>query len=405
MPSTTPGLARLKVSPAILVVCIFVSACTSGSDSPGETITSAPQTTTAAATTAVATTGVTSTEPVSTTEPVTTSTTEAVQTTLQNVVNPEPVNDALPVSAPDVAFIWDGLGGVIGPNGTDDWSTSAEPDKPFLGPWLHVTTAPDGSLWRSRLVAQTQDCAQLQLDISRLTSPNALDFAVSVPYTGQPNCAQDVLWPAGYSESFLITEGGLVLLHLDQEPRTGCLAPDCVPEVVASIEFRPIDALAAEGLRFEAVRTPMDADGRDPELARRVLNDFARIGAASTDQGTFVLDRAGRLVTLGSSDGSDVEPGAIPAHTGEGYFFTTSLGGPGSAVNFVDPSGSEITLFETDEFFVELLADSPDFLVLNLVLFEDAALAYYQKSTGVLYDTGLGGLPGVRNVYVRGTTP
>ena len=392
------GLTYLAIA-----LILALGACSSGGENSGETITSAAPTT--APITAAPTSGVsTTTEQATTTAAPTTSTTEATRTTLLEVSNPPLVEDALPLEAPDVAYIWDGNGGVHGPNGTEDWSTSAEPDEGFLGGWLHVAPGPDGSLWRSRLLKQTQDCAQLTLDISKLTSPNALDFAVSLPFTSQPNCAQDVLWPAGYSESFLVTQGGLVLLYLDQEPRDGCAAPECVPEVVVSIEFRPFDALAAQGIRFIAARTPMDDDGRDPELARRVLNDFARLGAASVDQGTFVLDRTNLIVALGSTDGTDVPTGAIPSHSGEGYFFTSGRtdGTTSSEVIFADPTGDLSTLFTTDEYFVELLADHPDFLILNLVQFEDSGLAFYDKSTGILYNTGLGGLPGVGNSYVRG---
>ena len=385
---------------AALAACLCLGACSS-SEPAGETITSAPATT-AAPTTVTTTSETTTSESITTTtETTTTSTSEAPKTTLLDVANPQLVNDALPLDAPDISFIWDGLGGVFGPNGTDDWSTSAEPDDGFLGPWLHVATGPDGAIWRSRLVRQEQDCAQLQMDISTLTSPNALDFAVSLPYTSQPNCAQETLWPAGYSDSFLVTEGGLVLLHLDQEPRD-CTPPECIAEVVSSIEFRPFDALDVAGIKFEAARTSMDADGRDPALARRILNDFARIGAASTDQGTFVLDRANQILTLGSADGVAVEAGSIPAFDGAGYYYSTeSQDSPGTSVVFEGNGDSPTTLFTTDEYFVELLADQKDWLILNLILFEDAGLAYYNKSTGILYDTGLGGLPGVRNAYVR----
>lgn len=392
------GLTYLAVA-----LIVALGACSSGEENSGETITSASQTT--APTTATPTSGDrTTTEQSTTTAAPTTSVTEEVRTTLLEVDNPPLVDDALPLEAPDVAYIWDGNGGVHGPNGTEDWSTSAEPGEGFLGGWLHVAPGPDGSLWRSRLLKQTQDCAQLTLDISKLTSPNALDFALSLPYTSQPNCAQDVLWPAGYSESFLVTEGGLVLLYLDQEPRDGCAAPECVPEVVVSIEFRPFEALGAQGIRFIATRTAMDADGRDPELARRVLNDFARLGAASVDQGTFVLDRTNLILALGSTDGTDVPIGAIPAYDGEGFFFTSggTDGTTSSEVIFADPAGDLATLFVTDQYFVELLADHPDFLILNLVQFEDSGLAFYDKSAGILYNTGLGGLPGVGNAYVRG---
>ncbi len=394
---------RWSFATSVLAAGLLVAgACSSGDNNSGETITSAPQTS-APPSTVPDTTAAPTTEPVTTTAAPTTETTEAARTTLLDVLNPPLVDDALPLEAPEIAYIWDGSGGVHGPNGTEDWSTSAEPDDDFLGSWLHVAPGPDGSLWRSRLLVQTQDCSQLQLDISTLTSPNALDFALSLPYTGQPNCAQAVLWPAGYSETFLVTQGGLVLLYLDQEPREECVAPDCVPEVVVSIEFRPFEDLTSQGVRFEAARTAMDADGRDPELARRILNDFARLGAASNDQGTFVLTRTNLILALGSTAGAQVEPGAIPSYTGEGYFFTSEPveGETGSEVLFSDSAGELTTLFSTDEYFVELLADHTDFLILNLIQFEDSALAYYDKSAGVLYNTGLGGLPGVTNAYVR----
>lgn len=400
----------LRVSTALVGLLLVTSACGSAQDSNGATITSSPPTSAGEAPTTVTTGPDATTTQGSDTETTTTSepepSTTQPPTTLLGVTDPTVIAPGqVPSAAPEITFIWDGLGGVFGPTGYEDWSTSAESSDGYLGPWLHVAPGPDGSLWRSRIVSQTQDCAQLKLDISRLTSPNALDFAVSLPYPAQPNCAQDVLWPAGYDETFLVTKGGLVLLHMDQDPREGCLAPDCVPDVVASIEFRPFDALASEGFRFEAVRTPMDDSDRDPELTRKILHGFARLGAASTDQGAFGLDFASLIVALDSAEPVAVPAGAIPAYDGEGHFYSVAKDDAlrsGSIVSFQSAVGREpVDLFSTEDLFVSLLADSPDWLIVNLISFENADLAYYEKSTGVLYLTDLGGLPGVSASYIR----
>lgn len=249
---------------------------------------------------------------------------------------------------------------------------------------------------------QSEDCAQLVLDISTLTSPNALDFAVALPYPAQPNCAQEVPWPAGYSDSFAVTDNGLVLLYLEQEPRVDCEAPPCTAEAVASVELRRSDQLDQVGIRFEVLRDPPDSDETDPAVAGLVFNSFARLGATSTDKGTLVVNgQAGSvLVYLDSAQVMEVPIGTIPAYDGKGYYYVDA-DVEADTVRYQPPSGDAADVMSQTDHAIELLADHREYLVLNLIGFEDSQLAYYDKQTGKMLLSGLGGLPGVQSAHIR----